>query len=137
MGTQEDRAEVIRLQDEWMQAWIRRDRETLERILGEGFTLTSVTTDDLVDRAEWLRAAFGRIVGKEFHYDAFRVQLYGDTAVVRSRAHQRAEIDGRPWDREFLITDVWVRRGGQWQVVARHSSRPSGVSARGLMGSAG
>jgi hypothetical protein len=26
---------------------------------------------------------------------------------------------------EFLLTDVWVRRDEEWQVVARHSSIPS------------
>jgi ketosteroid isomerase-like protein len=135
MGETEDRAELVRLQNDWMQAWIRRDLEALESILGEDFTLTSVTTDAIVDRKSWL-AALGRVIGSEFRYDSFHLQLYGDAAVVKSRATQKAQIDGKPWEGEFLLTDVWIRRAGRWRVVTRHASRPSGVFAGSQMGGA-
>ncbi len=135
MANHQERDELIRLQNEWMQAWIRRDRSALENILGDGFTLTSVTTDDLVDRDGWL-AALDRVIGTEFRYETFHVQLYEGAAIVKSRASQKAQIDGKPWEGEFLLTDVWVRFGGRWKVVTRHASRPSGVSSRGHMGGA-
>jgi ketosteroid isomerase-like protein len=135
MANREDRAELIGLQEDWMQAWIRRDHKALESILSDDFTLTSVTTDDLVDRKSWLEA-LERVIGTEFRYVSFHVQLYGDAAVVKSRASQKARIDGKPWEGEFLLTDVWIRRAGRWKVVARHASRPSGLSARGQMGAA-
>jgi ketosteroid isomerase-like protein len=135
MDESQDREELIRLENEWMQAWIRGDRERLGNLLGDDFTLTSVTTDDIVERKEWI-GALERVVGEEFHYLWFRIQVYGDAAVVKSRASQKAQIDGKPWEGEFLLTDVWVRKGGRWKVVTRHASRPSGTSAGGRMGAA-
>jgi ketosteroid isomerase-like protein len=53
-----------------------------------------------------------------------KVRIYGDTAIVNSLYHQNATARGQDWSGYFLITDVWVKRGGRWQVVTRHASRP-------------
>ncbi len=135
MAVTSNEQELIRLQNDWMDAWRRRDREALERILAEDFTLTSVITDDLVNKATWLKTALGPAVCKEFRYEKFHIQLYGDTAVVKSRYHQQGTLDGKDWSGDFLLTDVWIRRNGVWKVVTRHSSRPSGRSTKGEMGS--
>jgi hypothetical protein len=31
---------------------------------------------------------------------------------------------------EFLISDLWVKRDGRWQVVARHSTLPAAPPAK-------
>jgi hypothetical protein len=49
------------------------------------------------------------------------VRLYGDIAVVLPHYRQTALVNGVPRSGEFLITDVWVKRNGTWQVVARSS----------------
>jgi len=36
---------------------------------------------------------------------------------------QTALLYGEPRSGDFLITDVWARRNGSWQVVARSSIR--------------
>jgi ketosteroid isomerase-like protein len=132
--TAADEADLLRLQDDWMQAWIHRDVEALERIIGPDFTLTSATSDDLVGRQQWIEAATGGVQGKTFAYSDVVVRVYGDAAVIKSRATQSATIHGIDWSGDFLLTDVWVRLDGNWQVVARHSSRPVGVAAAGQMG---
>ncbi len=131
-GTTE--AEITRLQHEWMDAWRLQDRPTLERILADDFTLTSVTTDDLIHRDVWLASAMGQVRMTEFSYSDFHIQFYRDTAVVKSRFHQRGTIDGNDWSGDFLVTDMWVRRDGLWQVVSRHASCPSGRTTGGRMG---
>lgn len=125
MGQDTDRDELIRLQNEWMAAWRDGDEAALERIIGDGFTLTSARTDQLMDRATWLAtAAAGRVKCESFEYRDFHVLLHGDAAVVKSRMAQVASVDGQPWNETFSLTDVWFRRDGRWQVVARHSSTP-------------
>jgi ketosteroid isomerase-like protein len=110
-----------------MQAFLDRDLATCEEILAPEFRLRSVATDTVVDRAEWLRqAASGRVAGTGFEYEELDVEVIGDVAVSMSRTRQEATIDGRDWSATLHITDVWVRRGGRWQVVARHASVPVG-----------
>ena len=119
----DDEQTLIDLQIAWMDAWRRDDRETLEAILAPEFTLISARTDRPVDRAAWL-ALLDTVRAESFHYDDLRVRLFGDAAVVTSRMTQSAVVGGQRWDGSFLLTDVWIRRHGRWQVVARHSSTP-------------
>lgn len=114
---------LIDLQIAWMDAWQRQDRTAIEAILAPEFTLTSARTDQIVDRAGWL-GLLDRVKNVSFEYTDFRIDVFGDAAVVRSRMSQVARVDDQPWDATFMLTDVWIRRGGRWQVVARHSSTP-------------
>lgn len=118
-----DEQELIDLQVAWMDAWRRQDREVLEAILAPEFTLTSARTDQIADRATWL-GMLDRVKNESFEYTDFRIDVFGDAAVVRSRMNQVARVDDQPWDATFMLTDVWIRRHGRWQVVARHSSTP-------------
>ena len=114
---------LVDLQHEWMDAWRRDDRARLEEILAPEFTLTSARTDRLVDRIEWLRLLH-TTRSESFEYSDFLVHVFGDAAVVKSRLTQVATVGGQPWNATFMVTDVWIRRDGRWQVVARHSSTP-------------
>jgi hypothetical protein len=119
--------QIAELQRSWMQAWIDRDIATCERLLAPEFRLRSVATDDVVDRANWLRQLEGgRVAATSFSHDEMDVAVMDDTAVTMSRITQAAQIDGRDWSATLHVTDVWVRRDGDWQVVARHASMPVG-----------
>ena len=122
VGEQEGVArEIARLANAWMAAGTARDAAALERLMGEEFRLAS-GRGVFVDRAEWLRMAFEEIEVESFAYSDVSVRAYGDVAVMQSRWRQRARLRGEDWSGEGLLTDVWVRRDGRWQVVARHSS---------------
>ena len=119
----DDEQTLIDLQNAWMAAWQRLDYDRLEEILAPEFTLTSARSDRLVDRAEWLRL-LDQVRNESFEYTDFLVRVFGDAAVVTSRLSQVATVGDQPWNETFMLTDVWVRRDGRWQVVARHSSTP-------------
>ena len=119
----DDERTLIDLQNEWMAAWQRLDYDRLEQILAPEFTLTSARSDQLVDRSEWLRL-LDLVRNESFEYTDFVVQVFDDAAVVKSRLSQVARVGDQPWNETFMITDVWIRRNGRWQVVARHSSTP-------------
>jgi hypothetical protein len=52
-----------------------------------------------------------------------RVLLYGNTAVVSAiGTYETTKADGSQASRSSRFTDVFVRRKGQWLVVAGHSS---------------
>ncbi len=136
LAMEEDRQEIARLQAAWMQAWIDQDVAVCEQLLAPEFRLRSVATDDVVDRDEWLRQLVaGRVVAQAFVYDEMDVRVTGDTAVTMSRVTQQAQIEGHDWSATLHLTDVWVRRGPGWQVVARHGSFPAGH--RGQMSASG
>jgi ketosteroid isomerase-like protein len=117
--------ELIRAEHDWMDAWRRLDEPQLRASLADEFTLTSARTDQLMTKPQWLELALsGRVIGESFEFSDVNVHVYGEVAVVKSRMRQQASVDGRAWNETFMLTDVWVRRDGRWQVVARHSSTP-------------
>ena len=119
----DDEQTLIDLQNDWMDAWKRQDRDRLGELLAPEFTLTSARSDQLVDRDAWL-GLLDQVRNESFQYSDFVVHVFGDAAVVKSRLDQVASVGGQPWNATFMLTDVWIRRDGRWQVVARHSSTP-------------
>ena len=101
----------------------RRDLAFLDRLLGSRFTLTTGRTDaEVRSRQEWLDITRDRYTIESFAFEDFIVQVYGDTAVARSRYRQTGRMDNQDRTLMYLMTDVWVRRAGRWQAVARHIS---------------
>lgn len=116
-------AEIAALEREWMDAWLKRDRETCDRLLGDDFILTSAR-GALMSKQEWLAGAMGPFVGVSFDWEDVQVRLFGHVAIVHARTRQCASVGGQDWSGLFLLTDVWVQRNGHWQVVSRHGTGP-------------
>ncbi|MEO8268431.1 MAG: nuclear transport factor 2 family protein [Aureliella sp.] len=110
------------LEQSWMQAWVQQDRATCEAILADDFLLTSAR-GILMSKADWL-SALESFKCTAFAWEEITVRAFGETAIVHGRARQQAAVAGQDWSGRFLISDVWVKRHGQWQVVARHGTGP-------------
>jgi hypothetical protein len=115
--------ELVELSKEWMEAARSHDRDRLDHLLGKEFSVIGVLGE--VDRAEWLENASGPYELDEYAYEELDVDVYGSTAVLCSRYRQTARLGGRDLSGTFLVTDVWVRRDGRWQVVRRHATPAS------------
>ena len=55
--------------------------------------------------------------------DEIKVQPYGDAAVVTYRTTDQGTYKGQDISGQYRWTDTWVKKGGQWQLVATHGSR--------------
>ena len=112
------------LEHDLMNAWCRKDRAALERLIAEDFQLSSALGRRM-SRGPWLDAAMDR-----FHINWFRfedlearpVDPAHDVVVAHVKVDQRATAEGREWHGTFLVTDVWAKRARGWQLVARHGS---------------
>jgi hypothetical protein len=50
------------------------------------------------------------------------VRIFGDTAVVVGTDQSKGVEDSEAFDETEVFTDVWVKKGDQWQCVATHAS---------------
>lgn len=48
----------------------------------------------------------------------FSVRVYGDTALLTGRIRMTGRSEGKRFESHFRYTDIYVRRGGAWQVVS-------------------
>ena len=123
MSVEEDRAELARLQEAWMQAVEERDMEALERIVAPEFRFMAVHLyPEPMRRDQWMDAAREGYTIVSFAFESMDIEISKDTAVVHSRYSQVASYQHVSLSNAFRLTDVWTRADGTWRVMARHSS---------------
>ncbi len=108
-------AELKKLEREWFDVVVKNDGAALNRIFAEDFQ--GLNNDgSFVDKTamtEMLKS--GRIRLDEIRSEAFKLRLYGTTAVVTGRAVYIH--DGKPLGTSSH-TEVWAKRAGRWQAVS-------------------
>ena len=123
--------ELLALEQQWYDAYLRGDVAALERIEAGDFLL--VTGDDSVPgtKAQQLQNIGNRTAETRQRLAAVRrrlseptIRVYGDAAVVHGISVEAAP--GEPEDRA-LYTGVWVRRDGRWQIVNAQWTELPGV----------
>ncbi len=117
--------ELIALSTQWMEALEHKDQAALERFLAEDFYISSAGELDKVNRSEWLKNAL-EMDWRNLRYHNFKVDFYGDTAVVTSLLDFKVITkSGIPISTNGQVMDIWIKRNGQWQVAARHAGASS------------
>jgi len=123
MTLDDDRAELARLQVEWMQAVEDRDMDRLDTLVAPGFRFTAIHLNpEPMTREQWMEAARQGYTIVSFAYESMDIDVEGDTGVVHARYSQVASYNTQSLSNQFQLTDVWTRAGGSWRVIARHSS---------------
>jgi ketosteroid isomerase-like protein len=123
MSVEDDRAELTRLEEEWMARMQARDMERLDELVAPGFRFTAVHLNpEPMTREQWMGAAGEGYTILSFAFEHMDIDVFGDTGVIHARYSQVASFEHTPLSNVFRLTDVWSRQDGRWRVVARHSS---------------
>jgi len=113
--------ELIKLENESNDAWIKHDVEAYARLLADDYTCTG-PDGDMITKAQDLEELRSSTTASAIA-DDFRVRVYRDAAVVTFRLTFKNEFKGKESTGQERFTDTWVKRGGRWQCVAVHYSR--------------
>jgi ketosteroid isomerase-like protein len=123
MSVEDDRAELAKLEEEWMSRMQARDMDRLEQMVAPGFRFTAIHLNpEPMSREQWMGAARDGYTIISFAFEHMDIDVFGDTGVIHARYSQVASYEHTPLSNVFRLTDVWSRIDGQWRVVARHSS---------------
>ena len=115
---------VLRLEEELTQIESRLDVAALDRIYADDIMVTApigICVDKSAVMDEVRRAAAQAVVGR-YDKDDLKVRAYGDTAVSSYRMTAWATVESKEIKRSLCITNVWMKRNGDWQIVARHTA---------------
>lgn len=116
--------EILRLEGELTQTEHRLDVDALDRIYADDIMVTApigICVDKPAVMTEIRSAAEKAAIGRYDKTD-LRVRAFGNTAVTSYRMAAEATFEGQELRRRLCITNVWIKRNGEWQVVARHTA---------------
>lgn len=115
--------QVSALERAWIDASLKYDTAWFESHIAD----TMVNTDEegvVTGKAELVGGVKNHANKFEsLTYDDLKVQAYGDTAIATGIVVIKGTSKGKDISGRSQWTDTWIKRGGQWQCVASHSTR--------------
>ena len=119
--------QIIAREREFSEIVLARSVDRARAIQAEGYRLlVRVEGSKLVEmpQAVWL-ATLDKYIVSDYRFDDIKVLDLGDVAVASVAFYQRAHIVNNPRNitGDFMLTDIWVKRDGEWKIIERHSSR--------------
>ena len=114
---------LMRIEQEMTDALIKGDASASERYLADTYTFTA-PDGDVMDKARSIAdLKSGDLKFESSILDDMKVQVYGDTAIVTYTSTDKGAYKGKDLSGRYRWTDVFVKRGGNWQLVAGHGAR--------------
>ncbi len=105
------------MNDEFLKALVRRDGETLHRIMAEDFFFTYLLEGD--DRAQFISdVTSGDLTIEHITRHQLSARVFGSTAVLTMRDSARWIYRGRTLEGQYKFTQVYSERDKRWQLVA-------------------
>lgn len=119
--------ELRRLEDEWLNSYLRGDRAAFDRIVADDFTGTdeSAKVRNKTQERELVQVQPGAAAaGVTLTNEEVQIRVYGETAIAIGRIVSKVQSGGQAnINFQSRFTDTFLKRQGRWQVVARHYSR--------------
>ena len=114
---------IQRLHLEYGQAQLTNDIAMLERVWADDHTFTNTfgVVQTKAERLAEMKSGARKL--ESFKLDDIQVRVYGNTAVVTSRATLKMQLRGQEISLQARGIDVYVRKKGWWQLVAAQATR--------------
>ena len=119
-----DEAGVRALESKFSDAYKQRQASALASLLAEDYVIT-MEDGAVYSKIGFISYNMGPLRVDSAELSDLRVRLHDNVAVVTGAYHERGQSSGKPYDFQDRLTDVWMRTGGKWQLIASHYSLPS------------
>jgi ketosteroid isomerase-like protein len=119
--------DLLKLEGEWLDAYLKHDVAAMERIEADDFLITfpdgrvMTKADEIANLKKPVPAG----PGPTFMTADTKIRVYGDTAILTGKFIQKGTYadgprKGQDYNIQERYTDVYVKRNGRWQVVSSH-----------------
>jgi len=114
------------LESKWVDAYKQRQSVAMAALLAEDYVIT------VEDGSTYGKVGFISYTARPLRVDLaeladVKIHIHENTAVVIAGYRERGMLDGKPYDYHDRLTDVWMKIGGKWQLIASHYSVPSNL----------
>jgi hypothetical protein len=115
--------ELIKLENGWNDASVKRDVAFLDKILAEDITDTDAEGAVWTKTQDLQNVKSGDFALSSAVADTLKVRVYGGAAVVTGRNTIQGKFKGKDISGQYQFTDTWVKHADRWQCVASHGSK--------------
>jgi ketosteroid isomerase-like protein len=117
-------SQVRKLEEKWTAAYKDRKIDILASLLSDEFVIT-IEDGNTYSKAGYITHSADPSV----HVDVaelsdLRVRVHGNVAVVTGAYNEIGQSNHKPYEYHDRLTDVWMKVGSTWQVIASHYSVP-------------
>jgi ketosteroid isomerase-like protein len=110
-----EEAEIVRIENEWCDAAIKRDASRLADIFADDIIWTE--EERFRNKAGVLHYYMVEVQERAIELGNMRMRIEGDIAVVVSQIHVVKAVAGKTTDSSHTSTDVFRKRAGKWQLI--------------------
>jgi ketosteroid isomerase-like protein len=117
--------ELLKLEREWLDAYIKRDQAAMERIEADDFVITfpNGQMSNKAQQVAELKRPAPAGPPPQFYTEETKMRMIGDdVAILTGIFVAKYQAGGKEVVEKSRYTDVWAKRGGRWQVVSSHLS---------------
>ena len=118
-------AQVRKLEEKWTVAYKERQINILSSLLAEDFVITVEDGSTYSKEGYITHSADPSVKVEVAELLDLRVRVRGNLVVVTGAYHERGTSNRKPYEYHDRLTDVWVKAGNNWQVIASHYSVPT------------
>lgn len=107
----------------WSSAILKNDFAYLQRILSDDLVYyhSSGTVDTKQTYLASLQSA--KLKYSFVDYEQMKIRAFGNTSVVNAKLRIKLTDNGAPIDNLFLLTHVFVKQHGAWQLVSHQTTK--------------
>lgn len=117
-----DVLELKAIQQRLIEAWVKKDRATIDSLLAGDWRVTDPTGQVLTKAQVMKELDSGERKLESGAIDDVEVRLFGNVAVVTGRTRATGSYQGNKVSVTLRFTDVFVKRRGAWRAVASQAT---------------
>jgi ketosteroid isomerase-like protein len=115
--------EVLKLEQDMIDAYVKRDPSALERIMADDYSFTAPDGMLLDKKGEIEGIKSGTVKFESMKLGDLKVRFYGATAVVTGTVDIKGKVQDHDANGTYRFTDTFTKREGRWQCVAAQATR--------------
>jgi ketosteroid isomerase-like protein len=115
--------ELMHLEQQRIDAVTRGDLPALERIFADDLLYTHSNARQETKQQFLESVKSGNIKYEAMKHSDLKVQLFGDTAVLRGKSDIKGIANGQSFAFPIRFITVYVKRNGRWQMTVWQSTR--------------
>ena len=119
-----DAATIRALESKWVDAYKQRQIAIVASLLADDYVITQ-EDGSVYGKVGFISYNAGSLRVDVAEASDLRIHMHDNIAVVTGAYHEKGVLGGKPYDYHDRLTDVWMKTGGKWQLIASHYSLPA------------